>query len=331
MTHTADTRSGEPLAPFHEVRIGRDEPVEIRRSFEENGYLFFKGALDAETVLRAKEDISGVLRRQGFMQKGTAEPRATPGASAVEVDSGPLYRLKSPGKLMASPELQKAVDLAFGEQVRVARSIGFRYSMPTDAPYLTPPHQDHFYIRETDEFRMIWIPLMDLEIANGGLAIAAGSHRHGLQEHVEFDGVYSYFFKGRPQKGVRSEDIRGEWTSSRFEVGDLLMFHSCAVHRAIPNTSGLVRLSLNTITYPARRPTMWQAERTGPELEVFREQVKQICDARGIVGDRFEEIQLMAFKQGDDPSPELIARLEERRFPNRRPGAAASLPPTRGR
>ena len=156
-----------------------------------------------------------------------------------------------------------AVDIAFGEKVRIARSIGFRYSMPTDAPYLTPPHQDHFYIRETDEFRMIWIPLMDLEIDNGGLAIAAGSHRHGLQEHVEFDGVYSYFFKGRPQKGVRPEDIRGEWTSSRFEVGDLLMFHSCAVHRAIPNTSGLVRLSLNTITYPARRPTMWQAERTG--------------------------------------------------------------------
>lgn len=312
MPHTADTRSGEPLAPFHEVRIDRDEPAEIRRSFDENGYLFFKGALDAGTVLRAKEDISSVLRQQGFMQKGSAEPRATPGASAVEVDSGPLYRLKSPGKLMASPELQKAVDIAFGEKVRVARSIGFRYSMPTDAPYLTPPHQDHFYIRETDEFRMIWIPLMDLEIANGGLAIAAGSHRHGLREHVEFDGVYSYFFKGRPQKGVRPEDIRGQWTSSRFEVGDLLMFHSCAVHRAIPNTSGLVRLSLNTITYPARRPTMWQAERTGPELEVFRDQVKQICDAQGIVGDRFEEIQLMAFKQGDDPSPELIARLERR-------------------
>ena len=317
MTKTPDARSGEPLSPFHEVRIGRDEPAEIRRSFDENGYLFFKGALNAETVLRAKEDIARVLQEQGFMQKDTAEPRATPGASAVKVDSGPLYRLKSPGTLMASPELQKAVDIAFGEKVRVARSIGFRYSMPTDAPYLTPPHQDHFYIRETDEFRMIWIPLMDLEIANGGLAIAAGSHRHGLQDHVEFDGVYSYFFKGRPQKGVRPEDIRGEWTSSRFEAGDLLMFHCCAVHRAIPNTSGLVRLSLNTITYPARRPTMWQAERTGPELEVFREQVKRICDAQGIVGDRFEEIQLMAFKQGDDPSPELIAKLE-RRFPNRR-------------
>ena len=111
MTHTAEARPGDPFAPFHEVRIGRDEPAEIRRSFDENGYLFFKGALNPDTVLRAKEGISGVLQQQGFMQKGSAEPRATPGASAVEVDSGPLYRLKSPGQLMASPELQKAVDL----------------------------------------------------------------------------------------------------------------------------------------------------------------------------------------------------------------------------
>ena len=318
MNHPHDAGSGEQLAPFHEVRIDRDDPDGIRRSFEENGYLLFKGALNPETVLRARSDIAGVLQQQGYMQKGSAEPRATLGASAVEVDFGPLYRLASPWELMASPELQEAVDISFGEKVRVGRSIGFRYSMPTDAPYLTPPHQDHFYIRETDEFRMIWVPLMDMEIANGGLAIAAGSHKHGLQEHVEFDGVYSYFFKGRTQKGVRPEDIHGAWTSSRFELGDLLMFHCCAVHRSLPNVSGLIRLSLNTITYPARRPTMWQAERTGPELEVFREQVKRICDAQGIVGDRFEEIQLMAFKQGEDPSPELVAKLAaqlERRSP----------------
>ena len=204
MTHPPDAGSNGPPAPFHEVRIGRDDPAEIRRSYDENGYLFFKGALNADTVLRAKEDIAGVLQQQSYMQKGSAEPRATPGASAVEVDYGPLYRLKSPWELMASPELQEAVDIAYGEKVRLGRSIGFRYSMPTDAPYLTPPHQDHFYIRETDEFRMIWIPLMDMEIANGGLAIAADSHKHGLQEHVEFDGVYSYSLQGTAAKGSAS-------------------------------------------------------------------------------------------------------------------------------
>ena len=146
MTHPRDAESGDRLAPFHEVRIGRDDPAEIRRSFEENGYLLFKGALNTQTVLRVRSDIAGVLQRQGVMREDSAEPRATPGASAVEVDFGPLYRLKSPWELMASPELQEAVDIAFGERVRVGRSIGFRYSMPIDAPYLTPPTRDHFYL-----------------------------------------------------------------------------------------------------------------------------------------------------------------------------------------
>ena len=146
MTQPSDWGSNEPLAPFHEVRVGCDRPEDIRGSFEKNGYLLFKGALNRETVLRARSDIAGVLQRQGVMQEDSVEPRATPGASAVEVDFGPLYRLKSPWELMASRELQEAVDIAFGERVRVGRSIGFRYSMPTDAPYLTPPHQDHFYL-----------------------------------------------------------------------------------------------------------------------------------------------------------------------------------------
>ena len=113
MTHLHDAGSGEQLAPFHHVRIDRDDPAEIRRSFEENGCLLFKGALDPETVLRVRSDIAGVLQRQGVMQEDSAEPRATPGASAVEVDMGPLYpvqRLKSESVTIFSPSGEKAPD-----------------------------------------------------------------------------------------------------------------------------------------------------------------------------------------------------------------------------
>ena len=65
MTHPRDAESGDRLAPFHEVRIGRDDPAEIRRSFEENGYLLFKGALNTQTVLRVRSDIADVLQRPG--------------------------------------------------------------------------------------------------------------------------------------------------------------------------------------------------------------------------------------------------------------------------
>ena len=89
MTHAHAAGSGEQLAPFREVRICRDDPAEIRRSFDENGYLLFKGALNADTVLRAKEDIAGVLQQQGYMQKGSAEPRRRLAPAPSRSTTGP--------------------------------------------------------------------------------------------------------------------------------------------------------------------------------------------------------------------------------------------------
>ena len=302
----------EDLAPFHEVLIGTDDPADIRRSFDENGYLLIRGVLNRDLVLGAKAEITGALRAQGFVREDSTDPIVLPGTTAIEVDGDPLHSLKSPEELMASPELQQAVDLAYGEKGYIARSLGIRYSMPTDAAYLTPAHQDYFYIRETDEFRMIWIPLMDMDIVHGGLTIASGSHKHGLKEHVEAAGVYSYSLKGRTQKGLTPDNVHGVWTSSPFEVGDLLMFHSCVVHRALPNTSDLVRLSLNAITYPARRPKLWQAERTMPELQDFRVELERICASEGIGEALFEEIVIEAMKQGEGASRELVIKLAER-------------------
>ena len=301
----------EELPPFHEVRLSIGDPAEIRQSFDENGYLLFKGVLDRETVLRAKADMVDVLRRQGLVTENTTDPKVNRTATAIEVDDSPFYGLHSPQALMASPELQHTIDVAYGEKGYIARSLGFRYSMPIDEVYLTPAHQDYFYIRETDEFRMIWIPLMDMEIANGGLAIAAGSHKYGIFDHVEFEGVFSYSLKGRTQKGVPQSDVRGVWTSSPLAVGDLLMFHSCAVHRSLPNTSSLIRLSLNALTYPARLPKIWQADRTTPELQFFRNQLKQLCEAEGIRGELFEKLVIEAMKQGDQPSRALVVELAD--------------------
>ena len=207
------------------------------------------------------------MQRQGIVEPGQSEPVVIPGKTHNDIDDDAIYGLPSYSEVRTSRELQEAVETVYGEPARIARSIGFRHAMPEDAPHTTPPHQDHFYIRETDQFRMIWIPLMDLEIESGGLAIAAGSHTRGLIDHVELEGTESTGFKGRSQKGVPDDQIGGEWTSSPMEVGDFLTWHSCGVHKALPNTTNKARLSLNTMTYPARLPEIWQAEKTIPELQ----------------------------------------------------------------
>ena len=170
-------------------------------------------------MLQAKADLVAELQRQGVVQPDTSEPIAVPGTTHDEIDDDAVYALTSYFDVSRAPELQEAVDIVYGERGHIARSVGVRHAMPEDTPHVTPPHQDYFYIRQTDEFRMIWIPLMDLDLANGGLAIAAGSQKHGLIDHVELEGSYSTGFKGRPQKGVLPEDIDGVWAASPFRVG----------------------------------------------------------------------------------------------------------------
>ena len=201
VSHDVEQTREHRYSPFHETRIGMDDPESIRASFERNGYLLFKGVLDRDLVLRAKAEAVDELQRQGIVERGGSEPVARPGLTSGDVDDDPLYALTAYLEIMASDRLQEAIDIAYGEPGYIAPSVGFRYSLPTDATYLTPSHQDHFFIRQTDRFRMIWIPLMDLEIANGGLTIAAGSHRRGVLEHVELPGVLSYGFKGPHPEG----------------------------------------------------------------------------------------------------------------------------------
>ena len=311
MWEGAEHVNEDELVPFQEVRVGVDEPADIRRFFEENSYLFFKGVLDKDLVLKTKADAVSELQRQGIVKPDTSEPLVRPGLTHTDIDDGPIYALTSWRDITTSPELQEAVDIAYGEPGHIARTVGFRHAMPTDTPFVTPPHQDHFYIQQTDRFRMIWIPLMDLEIANGGLAIAAGSEKHGLIDHVELPGTYSVGFKGRAQKGVPDAQIDGVWTSSPMEVGDFLMWHSCAVHKSLPNTSDRARLSLNTLTYPSRLPRIWQAERTIPELQVYRNDLRRLADAEGVDDDLFELIAIEAMKRGADPTRELVIELAE--------------------
>ena len=153
----------EELVPFQAVRAGVDDPADIRRFFEENSYLFFKGVLDKDLVLKAKADAVAELQRQGIVEPDTSEPVVRPGLTHTHIDDGPIYALTSWRDITISPELQEAIDIAYGEPGYIAPTVGFRHAMPSDTPYVTPPHQDYFYIQQTDQFRMIWIPLMDLE------------------------------------------------------------------------------------------------------------------------------------------------------------------------
>lgn len=91
------------------------------------------------------------------------------------------------------------------------------------------------------------------------------------------------------------------------------MWHSCAVHKSLPNLTNHIRLSLNTLTYPARLPTIWHAEKTIPELQVWWENPKALAAAEGIDvdDDLFERMAIEAMSRGGDVSREVVVELAE--------------------
>lgn len=191
------------------------------------------------------------------------------------------------------------------------RNTDIRFALPHDEKHLTPPHQDHFFIRQTDNFRTAWIPLMNIEQKVGGLTLAARSHHLGLLERVEHETAYSYIFRGRKQRGVPLERIAHRWLTTDYRPGDLLFFHSLMIHRALPNVSDRIRLSLDARYQPLSEPRTWQAGKTILELRQYRRQVREMALAEGASEELFETLLIEMMKQGLEAQQENVRTLVE--------------------
>jgi len=282
----------------------------MNSTFLAQGYLFFRDVLDRDAVLRAKQDIVRVLQDQGIARRGETEPLWT-GSGVERIDDNPLYALDSCRNLLQLKTTCQFVEKIFGAPVFMYQNTDIRFSLPNDQRHLTPPHQDHFFIRQTDRFRTVWIPLMDIDPQMGGLALAPGSHLHGLLAHEESETVYSYIFRGRKQRGVSSVSGSGDWLTIHYRPGDLLIFHSLMVHRALPNTSDRIRLSLDARYQPRSDPRTWQSERTIPELRKYRQEVQKIAFAEGLSEEQFESVLIEMMKRGLNAEAQNVRDLLE--------------------
>ena len=83
----------------------------------------------------------------------------------------------------------------------------------------------------------MWVALHDTEQGMGRLQLLPGSHKQGVRTVKAADGGEACNVKSLLMKQHVSD----------VERGDVIIFHSCCVHRAEPNTSeSTVRLSIDT-------------------------------------------------------------------------------------
>jgi ectoine hydroxylase-related dioxygenase (phytanoyl-CoA dioxygenase family) len=213
----------------------------LREHMDRDGYLFFRTLVSADDVGTVYEDIAEICRKHGWMdEEGNAI-----GEPNVEGSEpwGPVYddlqRLQSFHALAHHPRIVGVIESLVQEQVLVHPRNIARITYPRAEYFTTPAHQDFVHIQGTPVTYTVWMPLSDCPISLGGLAVLAGSHKLGILPAHQAPGAGGL--------GIDTSKLDYPWHTDDMQAGDTLIFHSFAVHRALPNLSGnRFRISTDT-------------------------------------------------------------------------------------
>jgi hypothetical protein len=224
----------------------------LRERMKRDGYLFLRDAGPKDRLLKLRQDMLELCRDAGWLDpKAPLMDGKWSGAGPFTEGEQPymdVYKkviyLQSFRDAPEAPELYALMEKVLGGPALLhQRKIG-RLTFPRNVVQTTAAHQDFHYIRGTSETYTVWMPVGDCPVQLGGLAVLKGSHRQGFIEHGRFS-VKKYAQDGlEPEKWPSGEGV--EWQTGDFAMGDLILFHSHTIHKAMPNlTDDKIRLSID--------------------------------------------------------------------------------------
>jgi hypothetical protein len=230
------------------------ESEELRNRLALFGYLYFRRFLPPEPILELRRRFLAILEEQGWLSPGTDPADAVANPLVACGDPDPdylrvhalLFKVEEFHALPHHPLLMDLFERLFQDTVLLHPRGVARIFFPTADRFTTRPHQDHLAVRGTEETYTAWIPLGDCPQTLGSLQLAPATHLGGLRPT-------------QPTPDNRGTEVReshptGSWVSGDFEVGDILVFHSLLVHRALPNSSDRLRLSVDYRYQPLSLP-----------------------------------------------------------------------------
>ena len=216
----------------------------LQARFQEYGYLYFPRHVEpakCENLLQQFLDClsphiekgaasgSPILRGEPFSETDHLWDEVYP----------KLQSLQAFHSFFHEEALQQLMKTLVGDDVFVNPMKMERISTPRKIGYETPPHQDAHSHQAGPTMAGIWVALHDANQGMGRLKLLPGSHKGGVREVFQAQGV----------GGVQCRIFPGEdvWHVSDVGQGDVIIFHSCCVHKAEPNSSAdSVRISVDT-------------------------------------------------------------------------------------
>jgi Phytanoyl-CoA dioxygenase (PhyH) len=183
-----------------------------------------------------------VIADAGWLRKGSAPHERLAESNVVTDADNPAYKrvlesifaLEAFHRLAHHPALVRIMEMLAGPRLLIHPRPIPRIIFPNAEHFVTHAHQDNQGIGGDAESFTLWTPLHDCPVELGPLRILEASHLYGWQPTVSNSG---WTDKERMQGGA--------WASGAINAGDVLIFHSLAIHEATPNSSEQIRLSLD--------------------------------------------------------------------------------------
>jgi ectoine hydroxylase-related dioxygenase (phytanoyl-CoA dioxygenase family) len=254
----------ELIRPLADSSPLLSDPSRLRRRLADDGYLFLRGALDADAVAAARREVFRRLAEVDEIAEPVDLGIATGRSLRAErvgdlgrfwksVSEGPKLRAASHGSRMAEimgivfGEPARAQDYIFLRAGAVGRSTGLHYDYP-------------FFTRAHDRVYTVWMPLGPAPVSDGPVVIVEGSNRFRdlIDPMIGFDVARDASRKAEFGSDAIAFARRrnARLLTADFEPGDIAVFGMYTAHGSLDNHSpiGRVRLSCDVRWQPASLP-----------------------------------------------------------------------------
>lgn len=318
----------DQYAPFNDSTELLGDPATLRGRLQSDGYLFIRGLLPVGDIAAVRSRLLAKAAAGGWLDPATPVDAGIANPAAACKDPEPRYMAvfrslwsdEALHRLRIQSRVLELFSRIFGEPALAHPMFVQRNIFPQSESFdfTTGIHQDRVHIGGATSYAM-WVPLGDCRREKGTLAVAAGSHRHGVLPTKVGSGA------GGMDIAV---PIPGTWVTGDFRAGDALIFQDTTVHKALPNRTREIRMSFDARYQPLSQPIAetnlvpyagcgsWEEVYAGwqrPEGQYYWQDLQVAT----VPLDRsyYEQRDAMAFEmaeQGDRGARDAILRIVQR-------------------
>jgi hypothetical protein len=206
-------------------------PDALRRRLTEDGYLFFRDLLPAAEMRAAAEGVVAPLRQGGWIDTNGLASADRRALNPMEALGDPAFRAailsREFNRIPYLTGLRQTIRMVLGPTAFSYPAKVLRAMYPERPPGVARGryvHQD-YAVSGVQDMLTTWVPLTDIPVKRGGLAVRPGSHL------------------GPPLRPRVLQPGERGWSTTDYRAGDALVFHCMTSHAALPNREASLRLS----------------------------------------------------------------------------------------